>query len=259
MAQKMSQQKHSELKDLRSQHGTANWNWGGGQIHSRITLGDAFAETFRGVFDIFKEFSCPSWHKVLFKQRYCSVHAHDDFFDGRKRMESLCWLNTLIHGKSCEIFGWTNWVQGEPVLWKVNWSGDRALSSPWGTAQLSRLWAASPLLVHASSGLCSAFPIPLTEICPCRQKLQRMAQMKGKGLFYIFMAFSLSVYPHTDVFLPPGSRRHCTESCKLQLGVEQLRTKEFLPEISPILKETSFSGNLKRYSHCTNTTSLKTT
>lgn len=147
MAQKMSQQKHSELKDLRSQHGTANWNWGGGQIHSRITLGDAFAETFRGVFDIFKEFSCPSWHKVFFKQRYCSVHAHDDFFDGRKRMESLCWLNTLIHGKSCEIFGWTNWDQGEPVLWKVNWSGDRALSSPWGTAQLSRLWAASPLLI----------------------------------------------------------------------------------------------------------------
>lgn len=53
MVQKMSQQKHPELKDLKAQQGTANWDWGRSQIHSRITLGDAFAETLKGVFDIF--------------------------------------------------------------------------------------------------------------------------------------------------------------------------------------------------------------
>lgn len=53
MVQKMSQQKHPELKDLKAQHGTANWNWGGGSDPLQNYTGDAFAETFKSVFVIF--------------------------------------------------------------------------------------------------------------------------------------------------------------------------------------------------------------
>lgn len=190
MAQKMSQQKHSELKDLRSQHGTANWNWGGGQIHSRITLGDAFAETFRGVFDIFKEFSCPSWHKVLFKQKYCSVHAHDAF---------------LMGGRGWRVFaGWTHSSMERVVKYLDEQTGIRKSlcserwievgTGPWAAlgAQLSSPGCGQHLLSWSmpAQGFALPFPFPWLRFVPADRNCREWHRWKAKGCF-IFLWHSL--------------------------------------------------------------------
>lgn len=121
----------------------------GGQMHSRITLGDAFAETFKSVFVTFQEFSCPSWSKELFKLRYCDVHAYDDFLIGGRRWRVFAdWI--YVHGMTSEISGYTNWDQGEPLLWKVNWQQS---AMEWGLGpqqHLSHNWALQVVFLQFS-------------------------------------------------------------------------------------------------------------
>lgn len=89
--------------------------------------------------------------------------------------------------------------------------------------------------------------------------------MEGKGLFYYFLIgilVPLNAYPDIDVrpFLPLrihlGTENTAQGPVDFSWMCEQLGTN--LPEISPMSKETSTSGNLKKCSQCINTKSLKT-
>lgn len=106
---------------------------------------------------------------------------------------------------------------------------------------------------------------PLIQVHPHRQNLhlpqQKMGQMKGKGLIYFFNGILVLLNAYPDIGVLPfrplsvhlGTEDTAQSPVNFSWMYELLRTKDLLPEISPALEETSFSGNLKKYSCHINT------